>query len=200
MPELLIHHVARILDQLTKVSSPSRRDVKRCLALLRPYLLAAEASDEDIDRFVNAVHRALAEGEVMLRLNSAKAVRATVEAMLEQELGFAMAHAAQDWLRTAPAPREMETRKWCLKEFENHTRKTKRTPRHRRPENFDRRLPRDQTVSTFNPFTMRTALPAADEHPRELDREAVDRLLRQLGMGGRDFGPEPPAGGSPARV
>lgn len=200
MPELLKHHVARILDQLTRVSSPSRRDVKRCLALLRPCLLAAEATDEDIARFEQAVHAVLAEEEVLLRLHCAPAVRGVFERMLEQELGLSMSAHAGDWLRTATELREASDRKWCLKEFQNHTGKMKRTPRHRRPENYDRRLPRNQQVSTFNPFNMRTALPSADEHPRDLDREAVDRLLRQLGLGGRDFGPEPPAGGSPARL
>ncbi|MFM1920402.1 MAG: hypothetical protein RLZZ303_2036 [Candidatus Hydrogenedentota bacterium] len=206
MPELLKYQVARVLDQLTRVASPSRRQVNRCLALLRPLLVAAEVAEADIDRFECAVHEALTRGEVLMRLHCARDVRRTVELVLAQELGLNLTESCADWL-AGRLPLDLGQsscgRKWCLKELDNHTssaKQSKRVPRSRRPDHYDRRLPRGESLSSLNPFTMRTAPPAADHHASDLDREAVDRLLRQLGWGGRDFGPEPPSGGTPARL
>lgn len=57
------------------------------------------------------------------------------------------------------------------------------------------------TLSTFTglrtPFRAAQAQVSCDHHHPGLDRAAVRRLLRSLGP---DFGPEPPAGGSLARV
>lgn len=209
MPELLKYQVARVLDQLTRVASPSRRQVNRCLALLRPFLLAAEATEADIDRFECAVHEALTRGEVLMRLHCARDVRRTVEQVMQQELGLSMADAASDWLGASLSLESItkggqQSRKWCLKELDNHTSKpkhSKRVSRSRRPtDHFDRRLTRDEALPSVNPFTMRTQQPSPERHASDLDRDAMDRLLRQLGWGGRDFGPEPPSGGSPARI
>jgi hypothetical protein len=195
MPELLKNQVARLLDHLTRVSSPSRRDINRCLALMRPYLLAAEATPEDIDRFVIRVHEALREGEVLMRLACGREVRKTIERMLELELGLSMKPSGPDWLTRIAGPNAAET-KWCLKELDAHTRNS---TRRRRYDLHDRRLPRGHDIE-MKPFTPGAPQHHADQHPHDLDRDAVDRLLRQLGWGGRDFGPEPPTGGSPARV
>jgi hypothetical protein len=161
---------------------------------MRPYLLAAEASPEDIDRFVIRVHEALREGEVLMRLACGREVRRTIERMLELELGLSMKPSAGDWLNKITESTEST---WCLKEFDAHTRKNLR--RSRRHDLHDRRLPRGYDIE-MKPFAPGDAPQAADVHPHELDRDAIDRMLRQLGWGGRDFGPEPPTGGSPARI
>ncbi len=201
MPELLKNQVARLLDQLMRFSSPSRRHINRCLTLMRPLLLAAEATEEDVDRFESAVFRALSEGEVLMRLNCAPDVRRTIEQTLASELGLSLAEGSPDWLNSRVSMKTINAAsdgKWCLKALDEHTRKSpKRT---RRPENFDRRVPSGEDLSSLNPYTMRTPQVPDDMHARDLDREAVERLLRQLGLGGRDFGPEPPLGGSPARL
>lgn len=207
MPELLKYQVARVLDQLLRFSSPSRRHINRCMTLLRPFLLSAEISEEDVDRFVHRVYMALAEGEVLMRLNCGPEVRRTIELALEKELGLSIANDAADWLPTRMAidslsgKKEPSERKWCLKEFQNHARKApKRSSRPRSMDHFDRRLPRGEELPAVNPFTTRTPQVSDDKHAKDLDREAMDRLLRQLGLGGPDFGPEPPFGGSPARL
>lgn len=207
MPELLKYQVARVLDQLMRFASPSRRHINRCMSLLRPFLVSAEVSDEDFDRFVHQVNMALAEGEVLMRLNCGPEVRRTIERVLEQELGLDVSNKSADWLSPSMAMDSLSGKKpsnertWCLKEFQNHARKApKRSSRPRGVDSFDRRLPRGEKLSDINPFTMRTPQVSADNHAKDLDREAVERLLRQLGMGGPDFGPEPPFGGSPARI
>jgi hypothetical protein len=207
MPELLKYQVARVLDQLTRFSSPSRRHINRCLTMLRPFLLSAEVSEEAMDRFEHQVMMALAQGEVLMRLNCGPEVRRTIELVLQQEIGLSISNDATDWLPTRLAidslssKKEASERTWCLKEFQNHARKApKRSARPRGTEHFDRRLPRGEALPDVNPFTMRTPQVSADQFAKDLDREAVDRLLRQLGMGGPDFGPEPPFGGSPARL
>jgi len=200
MPELLKSQVARVLHMLTRVSSPSRRQVRGCLHLLRPLLLAAEASAEDVDRFEEAVLSALAEGGVLARLHCGPQVRETIIRVMEEELDLRM-NGQGDLLSTRAAIDEMTgprngAARWCLKDLDNHTGRA--ATRAVSPAG-DSAIPRGKRLPNLKPLNPRP-LPLQPERQTRINRDDVNRMLRQLGFGGPDFGPEPPTGGSPARL
>lgn len=194
MPELLKNQVARVLDMLTRVSSPSRRQVRRCLHLLRPLLLSAEATAEDVDRFEEAVFEALAEGEVLLNLHCGPQVRETVMRVMGEVLDLRMTNdgglmSTRQEIEVLTEPRAGSD-PWCLKALDRHTRRA-------RAAQGDSPLPQGKRLRNLNPLNPR---PLQSERVTPIDRDDVNRMLRQLGFGGPDFGPEPPTGGSPARL
>lgn len=188
----------RLPEPLERAFAPLRRKdldaagrVNACLSALHGALLAMEWDEARIHRFLD---------EALVVYGMRDGIEATLRALLLQVAGGPLVKAT---LTDKLQPRSAQSGRWDLKELDNRIAPIGEGPGAPKPFRFSRpvadRTPRRQ-IDLRQRKAFETTLSAqnADSMNWNLDRDTVDRLLRNIGKGLPDFGPEPPGGGQPA--
>lgn len=190
----------RLPEPLERAFAPLRRKdldhagrVHACLSALHGALLAMEWEEAHIFRFLD---RALVAYEMRDRVES------TLRGILFDVAGAGAKFARAPMAATAQ-PRSEKSDQWDLKELDNRLAPVNETLRTPKPFRFSRpmadRMPRRQiNLRQRKAFETNASTQDADSMNWNLDRDTVDQLLRNIGKGLPDFGPEPPGGGQPA--
>lgn len=177
-------------------------EVQACLRDLRAALIAIEVRDSDIDALFDALLGEIADSKMMLASDAGSRVEVMMRRALlaHSQIGAAIKHLGEADVLSPTKPTKAS--RWDFKELDNHLANKNRPSTAFRfiRTASERRVGKHVDLRHRSPFDGSAALQNDDTHDRNLDRATVDRLLRDLGKGSSDFGPEPPTGGQPARI
>jgi len=163
----------------------------------RHCLRDAEFDSAVVDRFVAKTIDRVSELDLLKRTAPGREVAAVIRVGLHDVPGFTPDMNGNDW--TAP---KSTGGRWDLKELSNRMGNSaplrRGTIRPRTP--LERRAPGNMDLRKRSRLRVPGYATVADAHDHSIDRDTLDKLLRNLGRGNSDFGPEPPTGGQPARI
>lgn len=188
--------ITKALGLLGEALHPDRAAVGACLRALNALLQSLEVSEAARVRFGHRVVDVLADNT---RPTHREVVTAIEDALadcdeIHRSLGDRAAGAMRVRVTNTPVP---QGGRWDLKELDNRLPRVRKDASVARPFLGNMR-PASPQLPRWRRFDARPEDHARDHHATNLDRESVDRMLRGLGHGMKDFGPEPPMGGQPA--
>lgn len=193
MPTNVNEKIAVALNHLGASLHPDKGAISACLRALDDGMRALEVGDMARMQFAVRVIDSLS--------NLPQPTRREVVAALQNALAFSnevrnvLGHDLNDDLNvpvSSPEPLH-----WDLKELDNRLPRTRKDASHVRPF-FGNTRPVSNRLPRWNRFDARPEDTSRDHHAANIGRESVERMLRSLGHGSKDFGPEPPMGGQPA--
>jgi hypothetical protein len=182
--------IAKALADLEAVRHADRAAVCDCLRTIDGHLHALEVSEAARLRFSSLVIDGL-DTDLTGRAAGALVRNALVDC---DEIARTIGHGTQ------PASISLRARtagRWDLKELDNRLPRVRKHTPAVRPFLGNMR-PASNNLPRWNRFDARPEDHTDDYHASNLDRDTVDRMIRNLGRGMKDFGPEPPMGGQPA--
>lgn len=190
----------RLPEPLERAFAPLRRKdlnhagrVHACLSALHGALLAMEWDEALIHRFLD---------RALVAYDRRDGIESTLRGLLIEVAGTGSG-LGRSALTAAAQPRSEKSGRWDLKELDNRIAPANESHRALKSFRFsrpaaDRMAPNQVNLRRRKAFETNHAAQDADSMNWNLDRDTVDRLLRNIGKGLPDFGPEPPGGGQPA--
>lgn len=168
--------------------------VRGCLDALRQVLMQVEVHDRDFEVFTAQLIAHINLADMLEQEDAAAVVEKAIYRIMGQTPGvriiFAVAHSEEEE-NYAKAP--WETAK------EAHP-PTKNFPGFQKPDQGEKRVSSRISLHRWRDFEPDYGMHSHDMHHRDMNREDLDNIIRSLGRGLPDFGPEPPTGGSPALI
>ncbi len=168
--------------------------VREALEALRKVLALVEVHDRDFETFAAQLIAHVNLGDILKREDAASAVEKAVYRIMGQTPGvriiFAVAHSSfEDAFDKAP---------WDMPATKAVPSTT--FPGFQKPDQGECRVSSRVSLHRWRDFEPEYGMHSHDMHHRDMNREDLDKIIRSLGRGLPDFGPEPPTGGTPALI